>query len=170
MLLHNSLPRRAKEFPYWIFLHGKFPRTTFEHCVTGRARLISNPIAGVIILEVFLHYFPLLTTRKAVPFVRQILCFSLYHKSCQLTLWELSKTSLSSHYADNPLRMFHKTPWKSIVRLFHRRKFKEKWTALGKVFPSSSLETCAFGRKLPKSSAQSTVFRARRENRRLEDS
>lgn len=30
--------------------------------------------------------------------------------------------------------MFHKTPWKSIVRLFHRRKFKEKWTALGKSF------------------------------------
>lgn len=137
-----------KEFPYWIFFARKFARKTFKHCVTGRARLISYPSAGVIILEGF--YFPLLTTRNVGPFVRKTLSSSLYHKSCQLTLWELSKTSLFKHYADNPLRIFHKTPWKSIVRLFLQRKFKEKWTALGKVFswnlrfrPEASEKLCA---------------------------
>lgn len=51
MLLHNSLLRRAKPFPYWIFFTEIFPKNfrTLRHWAS--ARLIAYPTADVIILE-----------------------------------------------------------------------------------------------------------------------
>lgn len=157
MLLHNSLPSRAKRFHIGFFSRENSTKNfrTLRHWAS--ARLISYPTAGVIILElsVFCCWQHAkasfsLTKRLSAHFITKAsdLHFGDFRNFTFLAPTPIIRWEYSTKLRENPL-----------CDCFTDESSKRNEQRSEKFFFSSSsalFESCAFVRKLPKSSAQST--------------